>query len=96
MRDYLDSEYVEIVRQSAPTDGRVYYLPHPGVVTLDSETTKLRLVFDASSKCTNEIALIETLLSGPKLQQDIISILLRFKPGAVALTAPRMTDVVRL
>lgn len=71
----------------APTDGQVYYLPHYGVAKVDSETTKLRVVFDASLKCTNGVALNQTLLSGPKLQQNIVSIQLRFRFGAVAVTA---------
>lgn len=78
MRDYLVQGHMELVGQPFPVDGHVHYLPHHGVLKLDSATTKLRVVFDASSKCSNGLSLNETLLSGPKLQQDIVGILLNF------------------
>src|SRR5580765_393430 len=87
MQDYLDNGHMELIKQPYPVDGSVYYLPHHGVIKLDSATTKLRVVFDASSRCTNGSSLNQTLLSGPKLQQDLMAILLRFCIGSVALTA---------
>ena len=87
MRDYLTKGHMELVPEPVPTDGRVFYLPHHGVSKLESETTKLRVVFDASSQCSNGMSLNQALLSGPKLQQDIVSVLLRFRLGKVALTA---------
>lgn len=87
MQDYLDSGHIELIRQPYPVDGLVYYLPHHGVIKLDNITTKLRVVFDASSKCTNRSSLNQTLLSGPKLQQDLMAILLHFCVGSVDLTA---------
>ena len=87
MRDYLTKGHMELVPVPVPTDGRVFYLPHHGVSKLESETTKLRVVFDASSQCPNGMPLNQALLSGPKLQQNIVSILLRFQLGKVALTA---------
>ncbi|XP_071629497.1 uncharacterized protein [Temnothorax longispinosus] len=86
MRDYLDSGHMELASEPPPADGRVYYLPHHGVHKLDSTTTKLRVVFDASSKCPNGQSLNDTLLSGPKLQPDIVAVLLRFRAEPVALT----------
>lgn len=62
---------MEMISHPFPTDGQVYYLPHHGVTKLGSEMTKLRVVFDASAKCANGLALNQTLWSSPKLQQDI-------------------------
>lgn len=87
MQDYLDSGHMELVRQPFPADGHIYYLPHHGVYKFDSTTTKLRVVFNASSKCTNGLSLNQALLSGPKLQQDIMAILLGCHVELVALTA---------
>ncbi|XP_071634306.1 uncharacterized protein [Temnothorax longispinosus] len=87
MQDYLDSGHMTIASEAAPPDGRVYYLPHHGVHKLDSTTTKLRVVFDASAKCPNGLSLNDTILSGPKLQPDIVAVLLRFRAKLVALTA---------
>ncbi|XP_071577903.1 uncharacterized protein [Temnothorax nylanderi] len=77
----------EVIRDPFPSDGHIYYLPHHGVYKLDSTTTKLRVVFNASSRCANGLSLNDTLLSGPKLQQDLLAILIRFRAEPVALTA---------
>ncbi|XP_077256688.1 uncharacterized protein LOC143894368 [Temnothorax americanus] len=87
MQDYLDSGHMTIASEAAPPDGRVYYLPHHGVHKLDSTTTKLRVVFDASAKGPNGLSLNDTILSGPKLQPDIVAVLLLFRAKPVALTA---------
>ncbi|XP_071571819.1 uncharacterized protein [Temnothorax nylanderi] len=87
MQDYLDSGHMEVIRDPFPSDGHIYYLPHHGVYKLDSTTTKLRVVFNASSRCANGLSLNDTLLSGPKLQQDLLAILIRFRAEPVALTA---------
>ncbi|XP_024892895.1 uncharacterized protein LOC112468092 [Temnothorax curvispinosus] len=87
MRDYLDSGHMEVIRNPFPSDGHIYYLPHHGVYKLDSTTTKLRVVFNASSRGPDGLSINDTLLSGPKLQQDLLAILLRFRAEAIALTA---------
>ncbi|XP_071647570.1 uncharacterized protein [Temnothorax longispinosus] len=87
MQDYLDSGHMEVIRNPFPSDGHIYYLPHHGVYKLDSTTTKLRVVFNAFLRCPNGLSINETLLSGPKLQQDLLAILLRFRAEAIALTA---------
>lgn len=87
MQDYVDSGHMERISQPFPTNGAVYYLPHHGVIKLDSTTTKLRVVFDASSKCTNGQSLNQTLFVRPKLQTDVLALLIKFRIGAVALTA---------
>lgn len=56
-----------------------YYLPHHGVFKEDSLTTKLRVVFDGSCPSTSGYSLNELQLIGPKLQNDILDVLLRFR-----------------
>lgn len=90
MNDYVEQGHMEFINQPFPAD--VYCLLHHGVVKLECETIKLRVVFDASSQCTNGISLNQALLSGPKLQQDVVYILIRFRFGAVALS----TDVQQM
>ena len=65
---------------------KVHYLPHHAVVRRDKQTTKLRIVFDASAKCDGP-SLNECLYTGPKFDQSILDILLRFRMHQVALTA---------
>ena len=50
-RGQLHSGVVEMVPQDQmPPPGDVHYLPHRTVVRLDRETTKVRVLYDASSK----------------------------------------------
>ncbi|KYN27671.1 hypothetical protein ALC57_02931, partial [Trachymyrmex cornetzi] len=55
------------------------YIPHHSVLRETSSTTKLRVVFNASCKTTNGTSLNDHLLVGPKLQQDLPVILLRWR-----------------
>ncbi|XP_050307697.1 uncharacterized protein LOC126744367 [Anthonomus grandis grandis] len=76
MQDYLDQNHM-IPCTSA--DNLSYYFPHHCVVKDDSGTTKIRVVFDGSSKGSNNLSLNDVLLPGPKLQNDIVTILLTFR-----------------
>ncbi|XP_076301931.1 uncharacterized protein LOC143220079 [Lasioglossum baleicum] len=64
-----------------------FYLPHHAVVKPSSSTTKVRVVFDGSAKSSTNISLNETLRVGPTLQEDLFSLLLRFRMHAYVLTA---------
>uniref|UniRef100_A0A2A4JM97 Uncharacterized protein n=1 Tax=Heliothis virescens TaxID=7102 RepID=A0A2A4JM97_HELVI len=55
------------------------YLPHHGVLRESSSTTKLRVVFNASSTTTSGISFNDIQLPGHVVQDDLLSILLRFR-----------------
>ncbi|XP_065088850.1 uncharacterized protein LOC135710258 [Ochlerotatus camptorhynchus] len=61
----------------------VYYLHSK----LDSTTTKLRVVFNASCKTSSGVSLNETLMVGPAVQEDLIAITLRFRLFRIAIVA---------
>ena len=50
-----------------------YFLPHHPVFKLDSSTTKLRVIFDASAKTSTNMS----LMNGPQIQDNLFSILIR-------------------
>lgn len=77
----------EIVDTEMSEDG--YFIPHHPVFKQDNHTTKLRMVFDASSKTSNGISLNDILLivSGPSIQKDLFSIITRFRTHRYAITA---------
>ncbi|GFT92019.1 reverse transcriptase domain-containing protein [Trichonephila clavipes] len=54
-------------------------MPHSAVVRKDKETTKVRMVFDASSKGRDCKSLNECLYAGPPLNPRIIDVILRFR-----------------
>lgn len=64
-----------------------FYFPHHPVFRHDSLTTKIRVVFNASSLSDSGLSLNDTFLTGPALQCDILSLLLRFRSHKYALTA---------
>ncbi|XP_018377653.1 PREDICTED: uncharacterized protein LOC108770516 [Trachymyrmex cornetzi] len=64
-----------------------YIIPHQPVVRPDSMTTKLRVVFEASSKTTNGNSLNDKLMPGPNLQADLQQFLMRFRTHEFVLTA---------
>ncbi|XP_055701634.1 uncharacterized protein LOC129800889 [Phlebotomus papatasi] len=91
-KQYSDniSEYLELgFLESVPVHelhNKSHYLPHHGVVKESSISTKLRVVYNASSKSSSGLSLNDTLKVGPIVQPDLISILLRFRMGKFAFS----------
>ncbi|NEV48973.1 DUF1759 domain-containing protein, partial [Wolbachia pipientis] len=88
MNDYLalgHMERITIEQELARTPRN--YIPHHAVLKSSSLTTKLRVVFDASCKNSTGISLNECLSIGPTLQEDLFSILLRFRTFQYVITA---------
>jgi hypothetical protein len=85
IQDQLKEGIVERVNE-VPA-GQDFYIPHMPVVKEKSETTKVRIVFDASAK-ENESSpsLNDCLESGPPLQNLLWDVIVRnrFKPIALA------------
>ena len=85
IRDQVEAGVVE----KAPSEvvGKEFYLPHQAVVRENAETTKTRIVYDASAReRENTPSLNDCLLTGPPLQNQLWSVLIRnrFHPVAVA------------
>ena len=59
-------------------------MPHRAVVRENKDTTKVRIVFDASSKVRDEPALNDCLYSSPCLLPAIYDILLRLRLEKIA------------
>ena len=63
------------------------YLPHHPVVKENRETSKVRIVFDGSSKYKGEPSINELLESGPCLLPLFYDIFLRFRLEPIAIIA---------
>nr|XP_018908472.1 PREDICTED: uncharacterized protein LOC109038017 [Bemisia tabaci] len=83
MNEYEQLGHMQLAPSS--TEAR-YYIPHHAVVRENALSTRVRVVFDASMKASNGISLNENLHTGPKLQADIVHLLIRFRTHRVALT----------
>ena len=66
--------------------GESYYMPHRAVIREDKLTTKVRVVFDASSKSAGP-SLNDCLYKGPQLTPLLYDVLLRFRAHEIALTS---------
>ena len=67
--------------------GKESYLPHKGVFKRSAETTKLRIVYDASAKETSDKpSLNECLHPGPPLQNQLWNVLVRARFHPILLT----------
>lgn len=64
-----------------------YYIPHHAVLRPNAVTTKLRVVFNASSSDGAGLSLNEASMIGPKVQPDLFDTLLRFRLWKVAYSA---------
>ena len=73
-------EYVDVINDS----NDCWYLPHFPVVRTDKSTTKVRIVFDGAARYDGK-SLNDVIQPCPKLQQDLVDVLLRFRRYPVAL-----------
>jgi hypothetical protein len=83
MNGFISSGHMVEVDPNEKDDG--YYLPHHGVKKVSSTTTKLRPVFNASSKSETGLSLNDCLCVGPTVQPESFDILLRFREKAFVL-----------
>ncbi|GFU32829.1 integrase catalytic domain-containing protein [Trichonephila clavipes] len=65
----------------------MYFIPHLGVYRSDKKTSKLRVVFNASSATTNGYSLNSLQYNGGVAQNDLFSIMVRFRKHIFAFIA---------
>ena len=84
MDEYISLGHMSLVDE-ASVDG--YFLPHDAVIKDPSNTTKINVVFDASTKSDTGVSLNDALLVGPIIQNKLFEHLLRFRTLVYVLTA---------
>ncbi|XP_048580704.1 uncharacterized protein LOC116619237 isoform X2 [Nematostella vectensis] len=96
-RQDLTAKYAEIIEEQitegiveaaeGPSIGREFYIPHKPVLRTQAESSKLRIVYDASAKEHREApSLNDCLHKGPPLQNKIWDVLVRGRFNTVAIT----------
>ena len=69
-----------------PAQAKEFYIPHKAVIRDSSETTKMRIVYDASARAYDAAPFVnECLESGPPLQNQLWKVLVRGRFNAVAI-----------
>ncbi|XP_076397896.1 uncharacterized protein LOC105664063 [Megachile rotundata] len=87
LAEYLELHHMEPAAPIKNPNSGHYYIPHHAVVKRDSDTTPLRVVFNASCATSTGKSLNDCLLIGPKLQNDLPSVLLRWRHFQYVYTA---------
>lgn len=86
IREQLQDNIVEVAPEEIA--GKEFYIPHKAVIRETAETTKMRIVYDASARATPESpSLNECLYPGPPLQNKLWDILVRQRAYPIAVTA---------
>ncbi|CAI6357565.1 unnamed protein product [Macrosiphum euphorbiae] len=85
MCEYEHSDHMKLVQPGEQQP--LIYLPHHHVCRLASSSTKLRVVFDGSSKIDDGCSLNDRLYRDHKLQKNIVDIITHFRFLAIVFTA---------
>ncbi|XP_066600775.1 uncharacterized protein [Prorops nasuta] len=84
MQEYIDVGHMSLTKVETNDS---YYLPHHAVIKKNSLTTKVRVVFDASSKTDKGISLNDVLLTRPTIQDKLFEHILRIRFHKYIVTA---------
>ena len=93
----LTEKYAEVIEQQKsegivetapePPTGKEFYIPHKSVIRTEAESTKLRIVYDASARENSQApSLNDCLYAGPPLQNRLWNVLVRMRFHPVAMT----------
>lgn len=87
LNEYEALEHMTRIENLSTIHMEYYYMPHHAMLKSSSLTTKLRVVFDASAKSNNGFSLNDALMNGGIVQDDLVSIVMRFRLHEVVMTA---------
>jgi len=79
LNEYERLGHMKLVSASQAESQLFYYLPHHGVIRETSSITKLRVVFNGSSRTITGVSLNDLLHTGSKLQVDVFDVLIWFR-----------------
>jgi hypothetical protein len=79
INEFVELNHMKPVEDMNNEPELAYYLPHHGVIREQSLSTKLRVVFNASSPTTSGYAINQILYSGAKLHLNLFNVLIWFR-----------------
>ncbi|XP_075217811.1 uncharacterized protein LOC142322620 [Lycorma delicatula] len=83
----MELGHMKEITMTEANSSKTYYIPHHTVLREDSTTTKLQVVFDASSKTSSGVSLNDISIVGPAVQSNLVSIVSRFITHPYVVTA---------
>ncbi|GFU86972.1 integrase catalytic domain-containing protein [Trichonephila clavipes] len=90
LQEYEDLGHMSEIK--ADGSGVSFYMPHHSVYRPEKSTTKMRTVFNASSPSTSGKSLNSIQFNGGLVQEDLFSIMVRFRKHKYAFT----TDIEKM
>lgn len=90
IHEYLEMGHMKKVKKE--NEDEAIYLAHHAVVRDDKDTTKVRVVFDASAKGTNGKSLNDTMMVGPTLQPDLRALITRWRYHKICV----VSDIIKM
>ncbi|XP_045783685.1 uncharacterized protein LOC123879835 [Maniola jurtina] len=92
INEYLHLGHMRAITKDDMKKNEAVYLPHHAVIRNDKTTSKVRVVFNASSKNNLGVSLNDNLMIGPKLQSDLRHTVIRWRVHPIALVA----DIIKM
>ncbi len=86
LQDWLKNDFVEEVTTTTPKTDRAFYLPHFAVIRMDKTSSQIRTVMDGAAKTKGGTCLNDFIYKGPKLINNLVEVLLRFRHKPVTIT----------
>lgn len=87
MQEYEELGHMNRINEYVSGAEERYYLPHHAVFKSFSSIICTHIVFDGSCCSSKGLSLNDTLIVGPTIQQDLYSIVLRFRTYQIVFTA---------
>ena len=84
LSSHLKEGYIRKLTPEESLLGPKWFLPHFLVIYEDKASTNVRSVFDSAAKFKNH-SLNDMMHAGPKLQNDLVNVLIHFRSEPVAL-----------
>ena len=88
IKDQLKKGIIETISEDSTQGERKHYIPHHAVLTPEKDSTKVRIVYDASAKTKkSNLSLNECLHRGPVILEDLCGLLMRFRTKKIGIVA---------
>ncbi|GFW35766.1 uncharacterized protein TNCV_4436131 [Trichonephila clavipes] len=85
VNNYLSEKIIERVPfEEENLKHNIFYLPHRAVIRTDKTTSKLRIVFDASSHAKSQLSLNDCLHTGLNFIPNLFFLLIKFRVNPIA------------
>ncbi|GFY56782.1 uncharacterized protein TNIN_474471 [Trichonephila inaurata madagascariensis] len=85
-KDIIQDQFSKGIIEECSRDEYEYLMRHRPVVR-NKETTKVRIIFNCSSKIRENLSLNDFLQTGPNLNPNVLDILLNFREFKIVFSA---------